>query len=111
MELASEELYNISKISYALLRITRIKDTPKLVTKCLRTLAIVLNKINEKKSNVDMTTTKIIEEATTTIIEPHIKEINYKLESLLECMEKQHEEIKVLLTKTAELTENKTETQ
>lgn len=111
MDLASEELYDISKISYALLRITRIKDTPKLVTKCLRTLAIVLDEIDEKKSNADTNTTKIIEEATTTIIEPHIKEIDYKLESLLECMEKQHEEIKVLLTKTVELTENKTETQ
>ncbi len=61
----------------------------------------MLDTTEARKSNMVVITTKIIEETTRTI-EPHFKEIDYKLEALLERIKKQHEEIKTLLTKNSQ---------
>ncbi len=98
MKLSTDEQYNLGNISYAFLCITRMKEVPKQASKCLRTIALVINEIDIRKASTDTLSGKISEEISAAL-KPHIKKINYKLKvAIIEIMKKQHKEFKTILT-------------
>lgn len=97
-ELASLHEPELAELSYAILRVTQLNDIPMPAIECIRTLAILMDWAQEcaekRKTTLDAIPLETIRQ-----MEPHLKELDGKVEKLLEIIDQQHLELRDLMNK------------